>query len=122
MKPQLMQHLFDKIGDPATLTVFTENGVDSHGDTQWTETVYNFDYCIPSDTTNTRMPFDRRGELGHYYMMQMEFFVLDDVYIPQNTSVDKPSVLTHLGLEYEITEIENSKIGSLRLIGYRKRV
>jgi len=117
-----MPHLFDKVGDPATLTMYTENGVDVHGDNLYTETTYEFDYCIPSTSTNTRMPFDRRGELGHYLMMQLEFFVLDDVVIPPNTAVEKPPVLTHKGLDYEVMEIEDSKIGAIRFLTYRKRV
>lgn len=122
MRPMLMPHLFNKVGDPATLTMYTANGVDSQGDTVWTETTYDFEYCIPSTSTNTRLPFDRRGELGHYYMMQLEFFVLDNVVIPENTAVDKPPVLTHKGLDYEVMEMENSKIGAIRFLVYRKRV
>ena len=109
-----------KLGEPATLTEFAVNGQDSNGDDQYTATSVDIT-VVPSTSTNTRLPFVREGELGNYYMMQMEFF-MSDVYELPNTAVGRPPVLLHDSLEYEITESENSKNGLVRLLGYRKRV
>jgi len=116
---QMALYQMSKLGDPATLRQYTESTPDSYGDDTYT-VVTNEITVIISTVTNTRMPFDRRGELGHYYMMQVEFFTMDDVTIP-NFSVDTPPTLTHKGLEYEVSEIEDSQIGLLRLMAYRRR-
>lgn len=120
LRSQLLKRQIAKYGKPAVLTRYTDNGQDSYGDTQYTKQTDNLTVII-STATNTRMPFIRMGELGHYYMMQVEFFALDTI-IPVNTAVDKPSTLLHEGLTYEITEIEPAEpIGAIRLIGYRER-
>ena len=117
---EMARYQINRLGDPATLTQYTEDSVDAYGDTTHTTTVDEITVVI-STVTNTRMPFERKGELGFYYMMQVEFFTMDDVSIP-NTATGKPSTLVHKDLEYEITEVEDSKIGMLRLMGYRRRV
>lgn len=116
---RMAQYQMDRLGDPATLTQFTPSTPDAYGDDTYTEQVDEITVII-STVTNTRLPFERRGELGHYYVMQVEFFCMDDVAIP-NTAVGKPPNLLHKGLKYEIIEIEDSQIGLLRLIGYRRR-
>lgn len=109
-----------QLGEPATLIEFAVTGEDSHGDDVYGETAISIT-VVPSTSTNTRLPFVRYGELGNYYMMQMEFFMSAEYETP-NTAVDKPPVLIHDDLEYEITESENAKNGLVRLLGYRKRV
>lgn len=116
---QMAQYQMDKLGDPATLVHYAESTPDVYGDDTYTKVV-NEITVIVSTVTNTRMPFDRQGELGHYYMMQVEFFTMDDIEMP-NTSTEKPPTLTHKNLEYEITETEDSQIGLLRLMAYRRR-
>lgn len=124
-KPRLAQYQVDRLSSPAVLTTYVESTADSYGDESYVETTYNINVII-STVTNTRMPFVRRGTLGHYYMMQVEFFTMDSIptgAIPtDNTATDKPPTLVHANLEYEITEIEDSGVGVIRLIGYRKRV
>lgn len=112
--------MIDKLGEPAVLVEFAVSGQDSQGDDLYTETRRDVE-VIPSTSTNTRLPFIRRGELGNYYMMQVEYFMSDE-YEPPNTAVDPMPVLIHDGLEYEITESENAKNNLIRLMGYRKRV
>jgi len=109
-----------KLGEPATLIEYAVSGQDAHGDDSYTTTSTEIT-VIPSTSTNTRLPFVRKGELGNYYMMQMEFF-MSDAYETPNTAVDRPPVLVHDNLQYEITESENAKNGVVRLLGYRKRV
>jgi hypothetical protein len=109
-----------KLGEPAVIVEFAVSGKDSQGDDLYTETRTDVE-VVPSTSTNTRLPFIRRGELGNYYMMQMEFF-MSDVYEKPNTAVDRMPVLIHEGLEYEIMESENAKNNLIRILGYRKRV
>ena len=119
-KSQLALRQVNKLGEPATLVEFTEGAVDEHGDIAYSSTSRDV-VVVPSTATNTRLPFVRRGELGNYYTMQMEFF-MSDVYETPNTAVEMPPVLVHDGSEYEITESESAKNNLVRLMGYRKRV
>ena len=119
-KSQMALRQLDKLGEPAVLIEFAVSGQDDHGDDQYTETSQDIE-VIPSTSTNSSLPFVRHGELGNYYMMQMEFFMSDEYELP-NTAVDRPPVLIHENLEYEITESENAKNNLVRLMGYRKRV
>lgn len=119
IRQKLGEYQIDKLGSVATLRQYAENGTDAYGDTAYTTTDTELTVII-STVTNTRMPFVRQGVLGHYLMMQVEFFTTDDL-VPPNTAVAKPPVLIHNGLEYEITEIEDAGIGLIRLIGYRER-
>lgn len=119
-KSTMSLRLIDQIGEPAVIVEFAVSGQDSQGDDLYTETRQDVT-VIPSTSTNTRLPFIRRGELGNYYMMQMEFF-MSDVYEKPNTAVDLMPVLIHDGLEYEIMESENAKNNLIRILGYRKRV
>ena len=108
-------------GVSATFTVWEEDGTyDTHGDANYSKTEYEIT-VVPSRVTNTREPFDRRGELGHYLNMHMEFFTTDTIPT-DNTAVDKPPTLTHKGHEYQVLEIEDSQIGIIRMLVYRKRV
>lgn len=109
-----------RLGQPATLTTYAVSGQDAEGDDQYTTTTYSLT-VIPSVITNTREPFDRRGELGHYLNMHMEFFTTDTIPTA-NTAVGKTMNLEHEGLHYEVLEIEQSQIGITRLICYRQRV
>ena len=120
LKSNMALRLIGQIGEPAVIVEFAVSGQDSHGDDQYTETRQNVE-VIPSTSTNTRLPFIRRGELGNYYMMQMEFFMSDE-YEKPNTAVDRMPVLIHENLEYEIMESENAKNNLIRILGYRKRV
>lgn len=119
-KSQLALRQLNALGEDATLIEYAEGTTDAHGDIAYVPTSRAV-VVVPSTATNTRLPFVRRGELGNYYMMQMEFFMSDE-FEPPNTAVDKPPVLIHEGLEYEITESENAKNNLVRLMGYRKRV
>jgi len=119
-KNNMALRMIDKLGEPAVLVEFAVSGQDSYGDDLYTETRRDVE-VIPSTATNTRLPFVRRGELGNYYTMQVEYF-MSDVYEPPNTAVDPMPVLIHDSLEYEITESENAKNGLIRIMGYRKRV
>lgn len=108
-----------RLGQPATFTTYTVSGQDSHGDDTYDTTDYNIT-VTPSVITNTREPFDRRGELGHYLNMHMEFFTTDTIPT-SNTAVDKPPTMTHDGLNYEVLEIEVSQTGITRMLAYRRR-
>ena len=122
-KSQLAVRQIDKLSESegvASLTQYTESTVDSYGDESYTEVVTPVK-AVKSTTTNTRMPFVRSGELGYYYMMQIEFFTTDDIVI-SNNAVNKPPTLLHEGLTYEVTEVEKSKNGLIRYIGYRERI
>jgi hypothetical protein len=125
LRPRLLEYQIDKLGKDATFVEYTRSGVDSYGDEQYTTTEIPLKVII-STTTNTRMPFQRSSELGHYYMMQVEFFARDkdengDAFNPPNFATKRPPELVHEGLTYEITEFEDSGIGAIRLIGYRER-
>lgn len=124
LKPRNLSYQFEKLGSDATLRTWTEGAPDTYGDTTYVATDQTLT-VIKSYTTNTRMPFIRRGELGNYLMMQVEFFTMDEVdctiITPPNTAVDKPPVLIHASLEYEIMETEDSGIGVIRFITYRTR-
>lgn len=125
LKPRLVDYQIDKLGKLATFKEYVRSGVDSYGDEQYTITETTLKVII-SLVTNTRMPFQRRGELGHYYMIQVEFFAKDtdedgNAFAPSNFATERPPELIHEGLTYEITEFEDSGIGTIRLIGYRER-
>lgn len=120
LKSTMALRLIGQIGEPAVLVESAVSGQDSQGDDQYTYTRRDVT-VIPSTSTNTRLPFIRRGELGNYYTMQVEFFMSDEYEIP-NTAVDPLPVLEHDGSEYEIMETENAKNNLIRLLGYRKRV
>jgi len=125
VQPKLLAYQIDKLGIDSTLVDYVKSGIDVYGDEQYTKTLRTVK-AIKSTVTNTRMPFQRRGELGHYYMMQVEFFTKDvdengDVLNLTNTATGRPREFIYEGLTYEITEIEDSLMGALRLIAYRER-
>ena len=122
IRSTLIKKQMSDLHEDAVLTLYTESTVDAYGDETYVEESYNVE-VVKSLVTNTRMPFVRSGELGTYYMVQVEFFILTptEFTIPNN-AVNKPPTLLHEGLEYECTEIEHSKIGLSRLIGYRERL
>lgn len=116
---ELARRQLNALGDPATLKQYTISGQDVYGDDEYTLQTNDITVIL-STVTNTRVPFERRGDLGFYYVMQVEFFTMDDVPVP-NTATEKPPTLTHKGLEYEILEVEDSQIGILRFVAYRRR-
>ncbi len=124
-KPKMLSYQIDKLGILSTLVEYVKSGLDSYGDETYTKTLTTVK-AIRSVVTNTRMPFQRRGELGHYYMMQVEFFLKDvdedgNTISTANSSVARPRELIYENNTYEVTEIEDSGIGAIRLISYRER-
>lgn len=111
-----------KLGTAATLTTWTSSSQDSHGDEEYVPLVIYPLTVVLSFVTNTREPFDRHNELGHYDNMHVEFFTTDPLPTDIGNPVDKNATLAHSGYDYEITDIEVAQNGLSRLIGYRKRV
>ncbi len=109
-------------GNTATITQYAEDTQDiSYGDFSYIKTNTTITVVL-SFITNTREPFDRKGELGHYFNMHVEFFTADTLPSGIGDPVDKAPTLAHGGHDYEVMDVEVAQNGLSRLLCYRKRV
>jgi hypothetical protein len=112
--------LIGNVGTTATYRVKTISGEDAHGDDTYTDTDTTIT-AVRSLVTNTRVPFLRQSEIGVARIMQVEFFTSDSLSAPNMAIGEQAIIIDSDGLEYEVMQIEDSRIGALRIICQTRR-
>lgn len=120
IRSRLLPRLIGNVGTTATYRVKTISGEDAHGDDTYTDTDTTIT-AVRSLVTNTRVPFLRQSEIGVARIMQVEFFTSDSLSAPNMAIGEQAIIIDSDGLEYEVMQIEDSRIGALRIICQTRR-